>query len=352
MSKLTAKEIIKKLVPYQKYGVAILGPAGTDKNSLRVYLNGGEIGGISKAENPSHNIVEDHNYLNYLLNKNDKKKLEKFMEEAEGKGECSRDKGEILCDKEYIACMAKATNHKFHNCNDDNNYQLVKGERLIETSLIAKQQQEKIKNEVGNWLIYDMEYAIELPTRKKKENPNEPKISEPDFIVFDGKNIGIVELKYNTESMDSEGNNLKEHFEDFMDFIWNGTKERKWKIVEESIERLKCLRDYGLIDETWYDGIKELEIWYATHSEGDFNTDRIWIGFYFVEGPRKRKKGQEDYVQTQIYKQLAEPMKKAKDENRGTKVLYGYCKDDRNLKLTFDKEIVVNGDDKISFVKL
>jgi len=350
MSKLSAKEIIEKLTAYRKYGVVILGPTGTDENRLRVYLNGGDIGRISVKDENSHEILADSEYMKYLFSKEDKSKLEGFIREAKGEGENPRDKGEILCDKEYIACMAKATNYRFHNCNEKNNYQLVKGERIVETSMIA--QQGKIKNEDGNLLIYDMEYAIVLPTRPNKKNPKNPKISEPDFIVFDGTNIGIVELKYNSENMTDDANSLGEHFEDFMDFIWKGENEGKWKIVEKSINRLKCLKEYGLIDKSWYKKIEDLGKWYEKYSVGDFVTDRIWIGFYFVEGPRKRQNSQEEYVQKEVYKQLAKPMKKAKKEKHNTKVLYGYCKDDRNMKLAFDKEIVLDEADNISFIEL
>lgn len=349
MNKISAADIIKKLEHYRKDGVIILGPTEQDKNRLRVYINGGDIGRISVKDKISHKILGNREYLKYLFNKEDKDKVERFIKEAEGKGEDSRYKGEILCDPEYIVCMKKATNSKFHKCNKNNNYQLVKCERLIETSMIS--QQGKVENKNGNLLIYDMEYAIKLPTRPNKRNSKKVKIAKPDFIVFDGENIGIVELKYNSENMTNE-NSIGEHYEDFMDFIWNGTEDKKWKIVGESITRLKCLKEYGLIDKSWYEKIEDLDKWYTKYSVGDFDADRVWVGFYFVEGPRKRKYGQKNYVEKEICKQLLEPMKNEKKKNHNTKVLYGYWKDDRNLKMVFDKEIVLDGDNNILFKEL
>ena len=91
-------------------------------------------------------------------------------------------------------------------------------------------------------------------------------------------------------------------------------------------------------------------------SKGSFCAERLWIGFYFVEGPHKKRKNKElkmipckEYVEGEICIQLGEAMRKARyDDAHNTKVFYGYCKDDKNMRLTFNKEIVVNKEGNIS----
>ena len=367
MGKLSANEIIMKLSQeYGDKGVIIMGPSGREGKLLRVYANGGDIGKIANdPENPdlNHEIHTKKDYLNnHLFEESDRSTLSNLIAKVSGKKKISCDVGKILCDSAYLDCMLKATFHKGHKYCKEYNYQPVKRERLIETTLIA--QQKKIENKNNNILIYDMEYAItDLPTRRREDDGKIiAKTATPDFIVFDGKNIGIVELKYNSESMGK--NSLKNHFLDFMDYIWgvdnhDGYRKKienedkyKWEILEESIYRLKMLKEVGLIHETWNNGIKDLSDWYDDNKEGTFITDRLWIGFYFVEGPKKRDLGQKKYVEKQIQTQLGEVMKEARDKGHNTKVLYGYWENDEDLQLVFDKEIVVDQAGNISFKEL
>lgn len=346
MGKLTKEGVIAELLKYREQGVIILGPQDRRGNKLRVYANGGVLGKIGITKKAQCEIHKKPDYLEHLEKKEEKEALLKLIDESKKKGVNARHVSEILCDKHYIDYMLKATKQwdtRYDKCTG----QKVRGERSIETSLIA--QQGKIENKNNNLLVYDMEYEITLPSIKAIRKGKEvPKKSEPDLIVFDGKNIGIIELKYNADSMTGK-NGLKEHYLDFMDFIWNGTDKGRWDIIDESIYRLECLKDAGLIDDSWYDNITELREWYKSNEAGNFDTDRIWIGFYFVEGPNKQGK---KYVENEIRRQLEGVMRDAKNNYHHTRVRYGYWPDDKEIKLILDKKIEVNDAGKIELNRL
>jgi len=351
MGRLSKEQVINKLLEYNKQGVVILGPKGRNEKKLRVYAYGGELGEIALSENGKCKVNTDRNYaLNHIVDDEaSKKQLLKLMDEAVQEGADGRDKSEILCDDKYIECMLKATKHKGYK---DVVYrgQKLKKERLIETTLIS--QQGKIEYEEGSLLVYDMEYAIPLPNKKiiNKKGKQVAKISKPDFMVFDGKNIGIVELKYDADSMTGD-NSLKNHYDDFMHYIHVESDVYRWSIIKETIHRLICLQKEGLVDKSWEEAITELRQWYDEKKSGQFETDRIWVGFYFVEGPHKEKKRKpcRQYVEEEMKKQLSSNMKNKKYD---TVVRYGYWENDEMVKLVLDKEIVIDESGNILFKEI
>lgn len=352
MGKIPKERIIEELSLYRDQGVIILGPDGTKKHKLRVYAHGGDLGRIGIADTAQCEIHKKQDYLKYLKDE-DAKALLELIEESEGKKDNARDESEILCDKRYISLMLKAT--KQRGVKKEGNKE-VRTERVIETSLIA--QQGKIENKNNNLLVYDMEYMITLPTRTtiKESGEEVAKHCKPDLIVFDGKNIGIVELKYDADSMENDekkqikGNSLKDHYQDFMDFIWNETDKKRWDVIGESICRLKYLEDAGLIDPSWHDNIAELREWHKSNKAGEFDTSRIWIGFYFVEGPHKEKDHLpcEEYVEDQVRGQLKDVVTDAREKGHNTQVRYGYWSNDEKIKLILDKEIKIGKNGQIS----
>ncbi|MBQ6886741.1 MAG: hypothetical protein IJN54_04425 [Lachnospiraceae bacterium] len=351
MGRVSKEQVINKLLEYNEQGVVILGPKGRNEKKLRVYAYGGELGEIALSENGKYEVNTDRNYaLNHIVDDEDSKtQLLRFMDEAEQEGADVRDRSEILCDDKYIECMLKATKHKGYK-NSVYQGQKLKKERLIETTLIL--QQGKIKYEEGSLLVYDMEYAIPLPNKKiiNKKGKEVAKISKPDFMVFDGKNIGMVELKYDADNMTGD-NSLENHYDDFMHYIHMENDAYRWGIIKETIHRLTCLQEEGLIDKSWEKAITELKQWYDANKSGEFVTDRLWVGFYFVEGPHKERKRKpcRQYVEEEIKKQLSSIMKNKKYD---TVVRYGYWNNDENVKLVLDKEIVLDEDNNISFEEL
>ncbi|MBQ8626518.1 MAG: hypothetical protein IJ419_10205 [Agathobacter sp.] len=350
MGRLSKEQVINKLLKYSEQGVVILGPKGRKEKKLRVYAYGGDLGEIALSEKGKYEVNTDRNYaLNHIVDDEDSKtQLLQFMDEAEQEGADVRDRSEILCDDKYIECMLKATKHKGYK-NSVYQGQKLKKERLIETTLIS--QQGKIGYEEGSLLVYDIEYAIPLPNKKiiNKKGKEVKKISKPDFMVFDGKNIGIVELKYDADNMTGY-NSLKNHFDDFMHYIHKEDDKYRWSIIEEIIHRLTCLKEGGLVDVSWHKAIDELAMWYDDNKLGKFLTDRLWIGFYFVKGPHNKRKHKDFkmYVEDEIHVQLGEVMRKARyEDNHNTKVFYGYCQDDENIKLILDKEIIVDKEGNI-----
>lgn len=355
---MTAEKIIEKLKEYRKDGLIIIGPQGHKEKKLRIYAGGGSIGKIAlrgkgKCEiNQSENYVENHLFIDGSETQKDsiaQNELRKFFEEARGKKEDDRSCGEILCDPHYIELMLKATRHFGYKYGKNSVYQgkRVKRERLIETTLIA--QQGEIKCENGNLLVYDMEYALTCPTNSTTKNGKKKKHSKPDFMVFDGQNIGFVELKYDAENMSGDGS-LGVHYSDFMDFIWNSTEEYNiWDILDETIYRLECLKDANLLDISWYTGINNIRLWYNENRGKDNFAERIWIGFFFVEGPHKKRRNKEykmvscrDYIQDEIQLQLGKAMKEEYKKGHCTQVRFGYWEDDDKIKMIQDKEIVLD----------
>lgn len=351
MSRLSKEQVISKLLEYSEQGVIILGPKGRNEKKLRVYAYGGELGEIALSESGKCKVNTDRNYaLNHIVDDEDlKTQLLKLMDEAGQEEADSRDRSEILCDDKYIECMIRATRHKGYKKSVYQGQNLKK-ERLIETTLIS--QQGKIKYEEGSLLVYDMEYAIPLPNKKiiNKKGKEATKISKPDFMVFDGKNIGIVELKYDADNMTGD-NSLENHYDDFMHYIHVEDNAYRWSIIRETIHRLTCLQKEGLIDKSWEKPIIELKHWYNDNKSGKFVTDRLWVGFYFVEGPHKKRKRKScrQYVEEEIKKQLSSIMKNKKYD---TVVRYGYWDNDETIKLVLDKEIVLDETEKVSFVEL
>ena len=93
--------------------------------------------------------------------------------------------------------------------------------------------------------------------------------------MFDGKSIGLVELKYNAKSMEiGSANSLYEHMLDFYDIIhWNGKR-----CLTECIRRMKMMCDNEVIDESWKNLIETFEKKVATGIAEQY----LWCGFVFA----------------------------------------------------------------------
>lgn len=314
--------------PYNK-PILVLGPTlGTTKGEpstfLRVYAYGGRLFDIRTNETNSKNAKNKHKfdkeflkyahpeyyydkknqinmipesfknhyspvyekYKNYKDIKNLLFNINSF-ERIENKEDSK--KNELL---DFIVLGMKNNNTKIDGS---------KKERWIQTEIvkeyISKKYVENDKEE--QYLIFDMEYRIELdPKRNKSERkggktkliPNKfSETTELDLILFDGKKFGFVELKYNGESMDSgSDNDLREHYLDF-----NVAKKQMRKVQKELLRRLWFLFHYQIIDVSWKNAFSEIgvckEIWNMTYDEMKMEVDNIinskifdyWYGFLF-----------------------------------------------------------------------
>ncbi len=351
MDQIEAKQIIEKLSEYKSEGVVILGPAGRKEKKLRVYCNGGDLGKID-TDGYAHEIHMNTDYADRHLTGEQQEELLKII--SDNKESDNERAGHYLIDDNYLSLMINAT-RDFGLKEKTYKGDRLKKERFIETALISSYQKDTNSREDIPFFVYDMEYDIILPTRKTAKGII--KHSKPDFMVFDGERIGVVELKYDADSMSmGSTNSLDNHYMDFMDFIWNdGDRLKRWDLVDETIHRMEILNSMGLVPQKWEVGITGLRQWYNEHKDGAFCPDIFWIGFLFVEGPHKKRKNRQkkmidcrEYVETEVKLQLKNVMNENRD--RSTTVRYGYCQNDEQPSMILDKEVRLDSGDDIILV--
>ena len=106
---MTIEEVIRVLLNYESNGtkpIVVTGPDFTQKNKLRVYLNGGLIGKISVGKGKNDLLSSD--YKNYANGYADDLKPKK-----------GKDTLDTLVSTEYLNAAAFATNNRFMKSNSN-----------------------------------------------------------------------------------------------------------------------------------------------------------------------------------------------------------------------------------------
>ncbi|MBO6265926.1 MAG: hypothetical protein J6M57_07965 [Acidaminococcaceae bacterium] len=359
----------------------IVGPDGTNKDFLRIYAYGGKVGYISTVEEKNSKLC-NIDYAAFLKKKHTNKKNQEFnapewvlckykkhipqnsIEDGlkasfESLIKHSNDKetnDTVLVSEQYLDyIMAAAQNRWIKKGNSIN-----ESERRIQTSLVKKFRNSDFVE--GAVVVTDMEYNIAMPetgmVRNEDKNKKKRIYKKPDIIVFDGTSFGLVELKFNGESLD----NLGTHYLDFCNWLaevndpirkndkyWYKKSEKteeeikeeinktRWNILKECLFRAESLCSNGLIQKEWkkcFDSINEKYKIQLDSKMGEFPKQLLWFGFYFVGGDK-------GVIKEEINKQLGTKIQESNIEPR-----FEYCdKDDIidvfKLKYTFDDFIKV-----------
>ena len=229
---------------------SVIGPAGNDKDVLRIYAYGGCVGKLKGGN--GHCELLDRDYFNNhgeAFSAEEKAIAEKWI------GDSKSSKGTITgtwCDEVvdssiYLKMSLKALKSKFQKTNGDDK------ERNLQMEILSR----FLKGNPG-WCIVDVETGITkkiLPDSSIIEN-----VKKPDFVVFDKrrKQFGIIEMKAFNDNTD----NLYEHYSLFDEIYMN-----PGPFIDEMRHRATIMAEYGLIE------------------QDDFNTDSlVWFGFLFVKG--------------------------------------------------------------------
>lgn len=202
---------IKKLS--DKPHIVIVG--GTkNSNGYRIYAYGGCIGIISTENTECELANED--YKKHIKDSDKQRELEKLLSSK-------NDKHKILLSDDYINLICEATKNKFTTIKGQHK------ERYQQTE-IAKCLMNLPYSEKNPFIVTDIEFTFESQQDKN--------IYKPDFIAFDGKNIYLIEFKYNGKSIYAD-NGVKKHFEDFNNLTQN-IKAKKY-LYEETEKRINQL---------------------------------------------------------------------------------------------------------------
>lgn len=126
--------------------------------------------------------------------------------------------------------------------------------------------------------------------------PMESSSCRPDLVVFDGKSFGLIELKYNADSMDKDSaNSLRDHYLDFQYLI----ETMKSIVIKEYIRRFWFLFKMNIIDSSWKESFTtyriDYEFWDMSYEEmieclNTIAVDdiEIWSALLFVNDGSKR----------------------------------------------------------------
>ena len=278
---MTIEEVIRVLLNYESNGtkpIVVTGPDFTQKNKLRVYLNGGLIGKISVGKGKNDLLSSD--YKNYANGYADDLKPKK-----------GKDTLDTLVSTEYLNAAAFATNNRFMKSNSNSE---AEKERNIETQIVTKY----MYHPRSNWRVIDME--VQCPKKWLDDAKLSPKTTRSprfDLVVYssEDKSIGIVELKVDNENCQ----NLLGHYEHMCHIA------SKKEFVNEMIRRTEILKKYKVID---------TDISIASDK-------KVWFGYLFVGGD-------ENDSRNKIKKELGS----IKDISSDCKFLY--VKDVASLKKT------------------
>ena len=168
-------------------------------------------------------------------------------------------------------------------------------ERRVQ-QLVAKQYQTHtgIFKDNQKLIITDIEFGMQI----RKDGKN--KICKPDFVAFDGERFGLIEMKYDGQSMGNGAeNSLDVHFLDFYNAIEPSEQEKRYK---ECLRRLEILLTCGVIKEeidsvNWKNRLEECS---KKIENKQLPQDLFWVGFIFIGGDRKK-------ISKYIKKQLIDP---------------------------------------------
>lgn len=251
-------EICMKLK--QKEGIVICAPDYTEKNKLRVYINGGLIGKIYFGNrNGKSNLMSD-NYKKNHMDDFMKCKYEKLIKDVKSDENILR----ILSSDEYIDIARATINKKFTKKTDD------KKERSVETKIadLYMNTNKKI-NIIDMEVCFPKNYIDDKKIENiKSRNSIVKKITDQprfDMITISDDGIGIIELKVDNKNY----SNMIGHF---VHMIY--VMENKKDFIDGIINRLKIMSEFGLINKEIYDKYK--------------NCYKIWCGFLFVDGKKEK----------------------------------------------------------------
>lgn len=256
----TVIEICKELLAYESNGtkpIVIVGPDCTDKNKLRVYVNGGLLGKIYTGKHPKGKTeLLNESYDDYYPKTGELKTIIKEAQE-------NKNQNDVLKNPKYLEMGIKAIEERFASKKrDDKKQGDSEKERHVESGIVKK-----YMNTIYEWAIIDMEAQFSytwFPKAKfSKETTKSPRF---DLIVINENGIGIVELKVNNENCE----NMLSHYE-HMEYVLAHPK----KFHDEFIRRINKLKEFKLINE------KIVQNMDAMLQCGDIP---LWCGFLFVGG--------------------------------------------------------------------
>ncbi len=233
-----------------KHPFSVIGPAGNDKNALRIYAYGGCAGMLKGGKGQCELL--DRNYFNKYgesFSAEEKKIAAKWIDKSG-----SKDKSisgtwcdEVIDTDVYLQMALKVLKNKFRK--SDGNEE----ERNLQMEILSR----FLKGNPG-WCTVDVETGITktmLPNSKIIK-----KVKKPDFVVFDKqrKQFGIIEMK----AFNDNAKNLYEHYSLFDEIYMN-----PGAFVKEMVRRATVMAEYGLIE------------------QDDFKANNsVWFGFLFVKG--------------------------------------------------------------------
>lgn len=186
--------ICNKLINYEYKGtksIVIVGPDFTDKNKLRVYVNGGLLGKIyiGNCANVRSELI-DKKYDNSFLKTG---KLKNLIEYAKN----NNLENSVIVSPEYLEMAIQVIEKKFATksrgikITGDN-----EKERYVEARIVKK-----YMNTTKSWAVVDMEVQFPKSYFENVEfSAGITKVPRFDLVVINEKGLGIIELKVNNEN--------------------------------------------------------------------------------------------------------------------------------------------------------
>lgn len=278
------KDICSKLK--QNEGVVICAPSYTEKNKLRVYLNGGLIGKIYFGNRNGKSNLMSNKYQENYMNTSMELRYKKLVKNAKS----NEDILKILISDEYIKIAEETVNKKFTKKTANSK------ERLVETKIVDLYMNNNKKiNIIDMEVCFPSDYIDDkkIKSIKSRNNIKEEITKQPrfDMISISDDGIGIIELKVDNKNY----SNMIGHFVHMVYAL-----ENKQDFIDGIINRLNIMSKFGLINKETYDKYK--------------NCNKIWCGFLFVNGKKESS-----------IKIINNKLKGKLDLN---KIKFKYCNDD------------------------
>ncbi len=267
---------------------------------MKICAYGGSIASIN-TENGWISLSDSKNaYAKYLIDGHKNKKVyqEEFRQDGlfdhivEGadkryidlKNQHKDSLGEI--DRELLDLMVFAKYTRYLNRKLYKEYPSFPHERSMQYVLAKNNMlQSKYTDDKESMVVIDVE------THLFHLNNKHPRA---DFVVFDGTSFGLIEFKYLGQSMDSEKNDLKKHYEDFCTAM---NAQNGKKLFEQLKMKLKYQAAYGVIDDSWREKVEEM-------CKREYDKSVLWCGFYFLGDATDIPGESQDTVKASIKSQL------------------------------------------------
>ena len=259
------KAICKELLDYEvneektnktNKPIIIVGPDCTDKNKLRVYVNGGLLGKVYAGTHPKGKTeLMNEDYDDYFPKTG---ALRKLIKGANEKGI----QNDTLTSPKYLQMGIQAIEERFKKTREAKEEGDNENERRVESRIVKK-----YMNTTADWAVVDME--VEFSSKmfpNAKFSPETTKAPRFDLVVIDECGIGIVELKVNNENC----TNMTSHYE-HMEYVLTHPKI----FHDEFVRRIELLKEFELISEKTASSFDDLL------QQGDIP---IWCGFLFIGG--------------------------------------------------------------------